>query len=305
MGRPYEHNFFVASLKGINECQGFFCSWHLSRRNLSLSYAAEFPAFCCGRAELPSPATRVRAFLVCLQPSLSSQAPPDMNNVPSKTSTAPQFGFLRNGDAAPSLLDWDTGPEVVRKAIGEALNARHVAFLIGAGCSSLIRDGAEVGIATMMPLAKEFCGITKAASVQGPMPAESAKPGPLPPWRLSEEERAYLDEMGISLSAPEYQRNLERLMEALYSLHFILSRSLKQAHKNRAETVGAMIEKVKQFLLERCTTGSFARGDSRVLELYEQFYRKLVLRDRSLPRPWVRSPPTGCTVRSRCRFFAC
>ena len=39
---------------------------------------------------------------------------------------------------------------------------------------------------------------------------------------------------------------------------------------------------------ERCTTGAFASGDDHsVLSLYESFYRRLVLRDRSLPRPWI------------------
>jgi len=44
---------------------------------------------------------------------------------------------------------------------------------------------------------------------------------------------------------------------------------------------------VKLFLWERCTNGAFAHGDSSVLDLYEKFYRRLVFRDRSLPRPWV------------------
>jgi hypothetical protein len=204
-----------------------------------------------------------------------------MNDAPLTAPDKPQFGFLRNGDAAPSLLDWDTGPEVVRKAIGEALNARHVAFLIGAGCSSLVRDNTEVGIATMKPLAREFCGVVRTA------PADSATPELLPPWTLNADERAYLDEMGISLSAAEYESNLERLMEALYALHFVLRRSSKAVHKDRAATVEGAIQKVKRFLWERCTNGSFAHGDSGVMDLYDQFYRKLVLRDRSLPRPWI------------------
>jgi hypothetical protein len=48
-----------------------------------------------------------------------------------------------------------------------------------------------------------------------------------------------------------------------------------------------MIEKVQSFLWTRITEGYFAKGDTSVQDLYEQFYKKLVLRDRSLPRPWV------------------
>jgi hypothetical protein len=62
-------------------------------------------------------------------------------------SLNPQFHFIRNGDQGDSAFDWDRGPDHVRKAIGEALNARNVAFLLGAGCSSLLVDKKERGIA--------------------------------------------------------------------------------------------------------------------------------------------------------------
>jgi len=71
-----------------------------------------------------------------------------------------KFQFLRNGDADPSELDWNKGIESARQAISEAMNAKNIAFLLGAGCSSLMRGEKELGIATMAPLAKEFCGET-------------------------------------------------------------------------------------------------------------------------------------------------
>ncbi len=49
-----------------------------------------------------------------------------------------KFQFLRNGDAEPSELDWNKGIESARKAISEAMNAKNIAFLLGAGCSSLM-----------------------------------------------------------------------------------------------------------------------------------------------------------------------
>ena len=61
------------------------------------------------------------------------------------------FTFVRSGDHGTQQLDWDKGPEQVRKALGEALGARNVAFLLGAGCSSMMKDGTERGIATMAP----------------------------------------------------------------------------------------------------------------------------------------------------------
>ena len=47
------------------------------------------------------------------------------------------------------------------------MSAKNIAFLLGAGCSSLIEDGKDLGIPTMAPLAKEFCGETLAARAAG------------------------------------------------------------------------------------------------------------------------------------------
>src|SRR3982074_2284269 len=84
------------------------------------------------------------------------------------------FKFLRNGETKPVDMDWNKGIEPARQTISEAMNAKNVAFLLGAGCSSLMKDGKEVGIPTMAPLAKEFCGETLAAVAAGFNAARSA-----------------------------------------------------------------------------------------------------------------------------------
>jgi hypothetical protein len=198
-----------------------------------------------------------------------------------------KFQFLRNGDADPSELDWSKGIESARQAISEALNAKNIAFLLGAGCSSLMRDKKELGIATMAPLAKEFCGETleaRAAGFYADPPVAGAAPTP---WRLTKPELDYLDALGIDL-AKDYSRNLERLMEVLFAQRFVLRQSENpDLHPYRAVLDG-IIKKVQDFLWSRVTQGAFAtEGDTTVRDLYERFYKKLVLRDRSLPRPWV------------------
>ena len=198
-----------------------------------------------------------------------------------------KFQFLRNGDADPSELDWNKGVESARQAISEAMNAKNIAFLLGAGCSSLMRDKKELGIATMAPLAKEFCGETleaRAAGFYGDPPVVGAAPAP---WRLTKGELDYLDALGIDL-AKDYSRNLERLMEVLFAQRFVLRQSENpDLHPYRAVLDG-IIKKVQDFLWTRVTQGAFAtEGDTTVRDLYERFYKKLVLRDRSLPRPWV------------------
>lgn len=198
-----------------------------------------------------------------------------------------KFQFLRNGDADPSELDWNKGIESARQAISEAMNAKNIAFLLGAGCSSLMRDKKELGIATMAPLAKEFCGETleaRAAGFYGDPPVVGAAPAP---WRLTKGELDYLDALGIDL-AKDYSRNLERLMEVLFAQQFVLRQSENPDLHPYRGVLDGIIKKVQDFLWTRVTQGAFAtEGDTTVRDLYERFYKKLVLRDRSLPRPWV------------------
>lgn len=205
----------------------------------------------------------------------------------SEVEDEQKFQFLRDGDAEPSELDWNKGIESARKAISEAMNAKNIAFLLGAGCSSLMKDKKELGIATMAPLAKEFCGETieaRAAGFYSDPPTAGAVPAP---WRLTKGELDYLDALGVDL-AKDYSRNLERLMEVLFAQRFVLRQSENpDLHPYRAVLDG-IIKKVQDFLWTRVTQGAFAtEGDTTVRDLYERFYKKLVLRDRSLPRPWV------------------
>lgn len=183
-----------------------------------------------------------------------------------------KFSFLRGGDPSTGTVSWSDGVDVVRKSLAEAMNAKNVAFLLGAGCSSSWKGDQEVGIPTMAPLAKEFTGAQNLDDAAFPTASE----------------RADLEKMyGIKLNDAEYSRNLERLMELLFSMRFVLSRSSHENVEAGRKLVDGIIEKVRAFLWDKCTNGRFAHGDTTVLKLYETFYRKLVLRDRSLPRPWV------------------
>lgn len=183
-----------------------------------------------------------------------------------------KFNFIRGPEYDNKEFEWLDGVQEVRTALGESLSARNVTFLLGAGCSSFCIDGMEVGVPTMTPLANEFTNVRA--------DNDPALPN-------SEERNLLQTQFGIDIRAEDYSRNLERLMEVLFSLRFVLENSSQEIAITQLSIINSMIDKVQMFLWSKCKDGAFANGDNTVMNLYESFYRKLVLRDRSLPRPWV------------------
>ena len=84
----------------------------------------------------------------------------------------------------------------VREQLNDAMNAQHLGFLIGSGCSSLVVDGKELGIPTMDPLAKAFIAATGSAQSVPHLEEVQAK--------------TLKDVFGIDLASTKYENNLER-----------------------------------------------------------------------------------------------
>ena len=184
----------------------------------------------------------------------------------------PKFKFIRGAESDDKKYRWPDGAEDVRMALTESLNARNISFLLGAGCSSYLVDGEEIGVPTMPPLAKEFTEMSGSDDTLFP---------------TAEELEVLTEQFGIDITAEEYANNLERLMEILFSLRFVLESSSLEKADSQLIAINSMIKKVQTFLWNKCTNGQLAKANNPVMLLYESFYRKLVLRDRSLPRPWV------------------
>lgn len=174
----------------------------------------------------------------------------------------------RNGED----LDWGRAAEAIRDGVGSALNARNVAFLLGSGCSSLVIDGEQRGIDTMAPLAEHFLGAIGQDDAIYPTAEET-----------SELRRI----LGIDLSRQEFSRNLERLLEVLFSFQFSAAHSDQEGLVATRKILASLIRKTKVFIADRCTNTPFNDGDPSVISLYQSFYQKLLFRDRGLPRPWV------------------
>lgn len=198
--------------------------------------------------------------------------------MPGSEISKPRFSFIKGADdvVAPKGgedFDWEKGAQRVRENLHDALNAKNLAFLFGSGCSSLIVDGKQRGIDTMAPLAKEFLGAAPGLD-DGRFPSAA-------------ERKALANHLGFDLTSSEFSSNLERLMEVLYSFQFVLKRSTNARMAKGKVAVDSLIDKVTAFVTQKCSELPLAEGESTIVDLYQAFYRKLVYRDRTLPRPWV------------------
>ncbi len=178
---------------------------------------------------------------------------------------------LKNKDG--TALEASEAVEAIRAQLGDALNARNLAFLFGSGCSSYRKNGAEVGIPTMGPMAKTF--LEKVGENDDAPHISAGERETLKQW------------LGLEVGSVKFANNLERLMEALYGARFVYDGTQETGPQAVAAVVNRVIGKVSRHVLDSCTKGAFADGDETVLALYQSFYQKLQFRDRSLPRPWV------------------
>lgn len=185
--------------------------------------------------------------------------------------------FLKGAEdflAMKSSVDADFPSQraLIRSQMEEVFNVRNLSFLLGAGASSYMQQGVQVGIPTMLPLAKEF--LDKANLGKAGFP--------------SLEDRTFLKETyGIDLADEGFTSNLEHLMEVLFATRFVLQATSANMQEGSAKAVLSVAQQVSAFLLDKCTNGEFAHGNDAVISLYQRFYRKLMLRERGLPRPWV------------------
>ena len=190
----------------------------------------------------------------------------------------PRFSFFKGADDIVSpkdgtAFDWEKAATRVRENLHDALNAKHLSFLFGSGCSSLVMEDKQRGVPTMAPLAAEFLGAVPGVDdTQFPSAAE---------------REALSTHLGFNLGTEEFQKNLERLMEVLYSFQFVLKRSENEELAKGAAAIDSLIGKATAFVTKRCSEGLFSEGDTTIVDLYQAFFRKLIFRDRTLPRPWV------------------
>ncbi|WP_297540223.1 SIR2 family protein [Roseovarius sp.] len=133
-------------------------------------------------------------------------------------------------------------------------------------------DPSEAGIPTMAPLAGKF----------------RQKFGGADKTSVGDEEITNLkDILGIDLKNEAFATNLERLMEVLLATKVFVDTSSSDVIQGASSDLESVIQKVIVFVTEVCSRSELADNSNPVLGLYQKFFQRLILRDRTLPRPWV------------------
>ncbi len=174
----------------------------------------------------------------------------------------------------------------------KVLDNKNLSFLLGSGCSSFKIENEnfkEVGIPVMAPLAKEFYN----------------------DGNFTEEKEWLKTSLQIDLADSVFATNLEVFLSTLHSLSFYHSKKTKPTIEAEtsvispgtteepiafkeledSEKIKSIILKARNFLLQKCLNEENIKLESGkpsidlpLIELYKQFYRKLLSRNSTLPR---------------------
>lgn len=179
--------------------------------------------------------------------------------------------FYKGSENTLKIEDKSKEPiEKIKDSFGKVLDGKNLSFLLGCGCSSyMIEEGEEgakkwieVGIPTMIPLAKEFYDKVLTA----------------------ENKKALKDSLKLNIESDDFKINLEFFLGTLHSAEFFYESvgNKGSEHKLVTET----IKSVKDFLIGKMLneTNKKAKKDQPVNDLYEKFYRKLLYRNTNLPK---------------------
>lgn len=176
----------------------------------------------------------------------------------------------------------------------KVLDNKNLSFLLGSGCSSFKIENEsfkEVGIPVMAPLAKEFYN----------------------DGDFTEEKEWLKTNLQIDVTDSVFATNLEVFLSTLHSLSFYHSKKTKPTIEAKtadqtseateepkpkpfkeledSEKIKSIILKARNFLLQKCLNEENIKLESGkssidlpLIELYKQFYRKLLSRNSTLPR---------------------
>lgn len=156
----------------------------------------------------------------------------------------------------------------IQDAFSKVLDGKNLSFLLGCGCSSFITEVAsvqtEVGVPTMIPLAKEF-------------------------YRkiLLQADKNWLkDKLKLDIDDDGFKYNIEKFLGTLHSIYFFYE-TTGQDKAAKGIKVAEIIKLTRNFLLFKCLNekNRNTNTDKDLVKLYKSFYRKLLYRNSNLPKP--------------------
>lgn len=191
-----------------------------------------------------------------------------------------------NGETQ-EVPDFKAQIKKIQESFLKVLDNKNLSFLLGSGCSSFKikkeNEEKEIGIPVMTPLAAEFY---KTEDFQ-------------------EEKKWLKEQLHIDIEDSTFKTNLEVFLSTLHSLSFYHSKKTQAKSDGKtnekkektfkelseAEKIDSIIIKARNFLLKKCLNEDNTKinngktsNDFPLIELYKQFYRKLLSRNQTLPR---------------------
>ena len=190
-------------------------------------------------------------------------------------------GKVEDGEVQ-DVADFKAQTLKMQEAFLKVLDNKNLSFLLGSGCSSykLETDSfKEIGIPVMAPLANEFYTLPE----------------------FAEQKEWLKKELSIDVSHSNFATNLETCLSTLHSLSFYHSKinepkkedetTKEFSELTNSEKIDVIIIQARNFLLEKCLNSTNSKTekdkpsvDKPLIELYKQFYRKLLSRNPTLPR---------------------
>jgi hypothetical protein len=171
--------------------------------------------------------------------------------------------------------DADSLKKKIQEEFLKVLDNKNLSFLLGSGCSSHIiekskdntdkKEYIQVGVPVMCPLATEFYALDS----------------------FSKYKRWLKLYFKIDVEQKDFKTNLETFLSTLHSVSFYYSKSTKDdSNKKTEQRINDIIQKTRTFLLGKILNEENITNntDELLLNIYKQFYRKLLSRNSTLPR---------------------
>jgi hypothetical protein len=156
----------------------------------------------------------------------------------------------------------------IQDSFSKVLDSKNLSFLLGCGCSSYVKGigtvKTEVGVPTMLPLAKKFYTDI-----------------------LSADNKKWLNAtLKLNIDDDGFKSNLEKFLGTLHSVYFFYE-TTGQEKGEEGIKVAEIIVQARNFLLGKCLneTNRTSKADEDLIDLYKSFYRKLLYRNSNLPKP--------------------